>query len=129
MSGSGSDLVRSVESLFGVSLSSSMSDTMMLIATTALALVVGLMVFLWRKTSSDRGREVKPMVPPKSLMAKDEDDEVDIGPGKTKVTIFFGTQTGTAEGFAKVTNKSHCRSPFLCCAGCSVLFGVCRGIP
>ncbi|PPD82708.1 hypothetical protein GOBAR_DD20357 [Gossypium barbadense] len=42
----------------------------------------------------------KQITPPKPLIVKDREDEVD--DGKKKVTIFFGTQTDTAEGFAKV---------------------------
>lgn len=97
---SNSDLVRTIESVLGVSLGDSVSDSLVLIATTSVAVIIGLLVFLWKK-SSDRSREVRPVVVPKSLV-KDEDDDVDVASGKTKVTVFFGTQTGTAEGFAKV---------------------------
>lgn len=97
---SNSDLVRAVESFLGVSLGDSVSDSLLLIATTSAAVVIGLLVFLWKK-SSDRSKEVKPVVVPRDLMMEEE-EEVDVAAGKTKVTIFFGTQTGTAEGFAKV---------------------------
>lgn len=97
---SNSDLVRTIESVLGVSLGDSVSDSLVLIATTSVAVIIGLLVFLWKK-SSDRSREVRPVIVPKSLV-KDEDDDVDVASGKTKVTVFFGTQTGTAEGFAKV---------------------------
>ncbi|KAK7311678.1 hypothetical protein RJT34_09967 [Clitoria ternatea] len=96
---SNSDLVRTVESLLGVSLGDSVSDSLLLIATTSVAVLIGLLVVLWKK-SSDRSKEVKPVIVPRGLL-KDEDDDVDLPSGKTKVTIFFGTQTGTAEGFAK----------------------------
>ncbi|KAL9450095.1 hypothetical protein AB3S75_011929 [Citrus x aurantiifolia] len=99
--GSGSDLVKFVESALGVSLGDSVTDTVILIATTSFAVVIGLLVLVWKKSSSDRSKEVKPVVPLKPLSAKDEDDEADIAAGKTKVTVFYGTQTGTAEGFAK----------------------------
>jgi len=58
-------------------------------------------VFFWKK-SSDRSREVRPVFVPKGLPMEEEEEEVDVTAGKTKVSIFFGTQTGTAEGFAKV---------------------------
>ncbi|KAL3577117.1 hypothetical protein D5086_022400 [Populus alba] len=53
------------------------------------------------RDSSDRSKVVKPLVVHKSLSVKDEEEESEALAGKTKVTIFYGTQTGTAEGFAK----------------------------
>lgn len=94
---SNSELVRTLESLLGVPV----TDSVIVIATTAVALILGLLVLVWRR-SSDRSREVKPVVVPKPLLVKDEDNEVELASGKTKVTVFYGTQTGTAEGFAKV---------------------------
>ncbi|CAI8599138.1 unnamed protein product [Vicia faba] len=99
MTSSNSDLVRTIESVLGISLGDSVSDSVVIIATTSAAVIIGLLVFLWRK-SSDRSRELRPVIVPKFSM-KEVDDEVDVGPGKTKVTVFYGTQTGTAEGFAK----------------------------
>uniref|UniRef100_A0A2P2MDR5 Uncharacterized protein MANES_18G058200 n=1 Tax=Rhizophora mucronata TaxID=61149 RepID=A0A2P2MDR5_RHIMU len=102
---SGSDLVRFVESVLGVSLTGYLSDSVVVIITTSFALVVGLVVF-FLKRSSDRSRELKPVVVPKLLVAKGDEDEVEaLSSGKTKVTIFYGTQTGTAEGFAKALGE------------------------
>lgn len=99
---SSSDLVRFVESVLGVSLGASISDTVVVIATTSLAVIVGLLVFLWRKSAADRSRDAKPLAVPKPLNLKDDESDEDIAAsGKKKVTVFFGTQTGTAEGFAK----------------------------
>ncbi|KAK7282898.1 hypothetical protein RIF29_12009 [Crotalaria pallida] len=96
---SNSDLVRAIESALGVSLGDSVTDSLVLIATTSVAVVIGLLVLLWKK-SSDRSKELKPVIVPKSVV-KDEEDDFEVSDGKTRVTVFFGTQTGTAEGFAK----------------------------
>ncbi|XP_031248576.1 NADPH--cytochrome P450 reductase [Pistacia vera] len=99
-SDSDSGLVKFVESFLGVSLGGSVSDTMIVAVTTAFAVLIGMLVLVWRK-SADRNEEVRLNVPPKPVGLPDEEEEVDIASGKTKVTIFYGTQTGTAEGFAK----------------------------
>lgn len=89
------ELVRSIESVLGVSIG---GETAVVLLTTSLAVVIGLLVFVLRR-SGDRSKEVKPAVVPKAVEVEDEEEAVD--PGKVKVTVFFGTQTGTAEGFAK----------------------------
>ncbi|KAK0577671.1 hypothetical protein LWI29_036865 [Acer saccharum] len=103
--GSGMDLVKLVESVLGISLGDSVTDTVIVIATTSFAVLIGLVFVLWRK-SSDRSKESKPVVPLKPLSLQDEDDdEADVSSDKKKVTIFYGTQTGTAEGFAKALSE------------------------
>lgn len=68
------------------------------ILTTSVALLIGcVVVLLWRRSS---GQKPKSIEPPKPLIV--DEPEVEVDDGKKKVTIFFGTQTGTAEGFAKV---------------------------
>lgn len=70
-----------------------------MIITISIAVLIGCIVLLvWRRSSA---RNSKPAEPLKPLVIKPpREDEVD--DGRKKVTIFFGTQTGTAEGFAKV---------------------------
>ncbi|KAH9297410.1 hypothetical protein KI387_029092, partial [Taxus chinensis] len=70
----------------------------LMILTTALAVLVAcVFFFVWRRGGSDTQ---KPAVKPTPLV-KEEDEEEEDDSAKKKVTIFFGTQTGTAEGFAK----------------------------
>jgi len=88
------ELVRTV---LGVSV----SDSLLLVFTTSAALLIGLLVFVWKK-SSDRSKEQKSLAVPRLPLREEEEDEVDVALGKTRVVVFFGTQTGTAEGFAKV---------------------------
>ncbi|MGV7343396.1 hypothetical protein PJI17_32375, partial [Mycobacterium kansasii] len=79
--------------------SASVSDPILVAFTTAMSF--GLAFFVYRRFSSDRGKlHLKIVEAPHKISAGKEEAVVD--PGKTKVTIFFGAQTGTAEGFAKV---------------------------
>ncbi|XP_022153316.1 NADPH--cytochrome P450 reductase-like [Momordica charantia] len=72
-----------------------------MILTTSLAVLIGCVVVLvWKRSS---GQKTKPFEPPKQLIVKELEPEVD--DGKKKVTVFFGTQTGTAEGFAKALSE------------------------
>ncbi|KAE8798377.1 NADPH-cytochrome P450 reductase [Hordeum vulgare] len=74
-------------------------DPLAALAATAVALVARLLVLaFWLRS----GGSVPPKPPPASFrppqVKVDVDDADD---GRKRVTIFFGTQTGTAEGFAK----------------------------
>ncbi|KAF8377391.1 hypothetical protein HHK36_030768 [Tetracentron sinense] len=89
-----SNMMNSLESALG-----SESKSVLVILTTSIAVLIGLAFFLWRR-SSDWGKSSKPVESLKPVLDSVE-EEVDVDPGKTKVSIFFGTQTGTAEGFAK----------------------------
>ncbi|KAK4274180.1 hypothetical protein QN277_017448 [Acacia crassicarpa] len=93
------DLVRTLESLLGISLGDSVSYSLVGIVATSVALIIGL-AFFWIK-SSDRSKEAKPVPVPSLSSVKEEEEDIDVSSAKTKVTVFFGTQTGTAEGFAK----------------------------
>lgn len=74
---------------------------LLLIVTTSIAVLVGCyVVLMWKRSSGEKKSGGKDIQPPMIAVPKRE-MEVDVDDGKKKVTIFFGTQTGTAEGFAK----------------------------
>lgn len=85
----------------GVSLEAAGAERVLAIIATMGALVVGCLVLVVWRWSAGR-KPSKPLEPPKPLVVRDEPDEIDSDDGKKRVTVFFGTQTGTAEGFAKV---------------------------
>ncbi|CAI9116140.1 OLC1v1017216C1 [Oldenlandia corymbosa var. corymbosa] len=97
------EIVRSIESALGVSLGEN-GNQVLVVVTTSVAVIVGLLVFLWKR-SSDKGPVNKTVVVPKAVPAMMEEEEEELDPTKVKVTVFFGTQTGTAEGFAKALSE------------------------
>lgn len=73
---------------------------LMVMLTTSVAVLIGcVFVLVWRRASSSAKKAVEQpiLAVPKAVEEPEETDD-----GKKKVTIFFGTQTGTAESFAKV---------------------------
>ncbi|XP_058081870.1 NADPH--cytochrome P450 reductase-like isoform X5 [Magnolia sinica] len=67
----------------------------------------GLAFFVYRRFSSDRGKlHLKIVEAPHKISAGKEDPEAVADPGKTKVTVFFGTRPREAEGFAKGNERS-----------------------
>ncbi|KAL8096149.1 NADPH--cytochrome P450 reductase 2-like [Apium graveolens] len=84
-------------------------DVIMLL-TTSFAVLIGLgLVMMWRRSTTTKSvKKLEPakIVIPKFEMAEEVDD------GKKRVTIFYGTQTGTAEGFAKaLAEEAKARYP------------------
>ncbi|KAJ9141396.1 hypothetical protein P3X46_031935 [Hevea brasiliensis] len=70
-----------------------------MILTTSIAVLIGCVVVLvWRRSCGQKSKS-SAFEPPKPLIVKELEPEPD--DGHKKVTILFGTQTGTAEGFAK----------------------------
>ncbi|KAK6127069.1 hypothetical protein DH2020_039193 [Rehmannia glutinosa] len=68
--------------------------------TTSVAVLIGCaVVLMWRRAAGSAKK--KEMEPPKPLVTKAAAEPEEVDDGKQKVAIFFGTQTGTAEGFAK----------------------------
>lgn len=71
----------------------------LMVVTTSIALLIGCaFLLIWRKSNGGKSSRAVAEVPKPLIVKKEEAEEDD---GKKKVTIFFGTQTGTAEGFAK----------------------------
>lgn len=71
---------------------------LLMVLTTAIAVFIGCgFLYVWRRSLKKSSKIIEA---PKSLIVKQE-PESEIDDGKKKVTVFFGTQTGTAEGFAK----------------------------
>ncbi|KAK1291254.1 NADPH--cytochrome P450 reductase [Acorus calamus] len=74
-------------------------ELVMVALTTSIAVFFGcVFLFVWWRSSGQRQSKV--VEAPRPLVVK-EPEEAEVEDGKKKVTIFFGTQTGTAEGFAK----------------------------
>nr|ACL53735.1 unknown [Zea mays] len=75
-------------------------DPLAALAATAAALVAGLLIIaVWFRSGG--GTPSKPVATPVRPPPVKVDADADVDDGRKRVTIFFGTQTGTAEGFAK----------------------------
>ncbi|XP_073277986.1 NADPH--cytochrome P450 reductase-like [Primulina huaijiensis] len=72
-------------------------DVMMLLTTSFAVLIGCVVVLVWRRAAGS----AKKVEPPRLVIPKAAGEPEEVDDGKKKVTIFFGTQTGTAEGFAK----------------------------
>ena len=97
-------------------------DPLAALAATAAALVAGLLILaVWFRSGG--GAPSKPVATPVRPPPVKVDADADVDDGRKRVTIFFGTQTGTAEGFAKVAARSDppgCSPAFslVCSAAC-----------
>ncbi|XP_044984479.1 NADPH--cytochrome P450 reductase 3-like [Hordeum vulgare subsp. vulgare] len=77
------------------------SRRLLALLATSLAVLVGCGVaLLFRRSSSGAAPLARQAAAAKPLAAK-KDQEPDPDDGRQRVALFFGTQTGTAEGFAK----------------------------
>lgn len=72
-----------------------------MVLTTSVAVLIGCVVALAYRRASGSAKK-KQLELPKLQVEKAVVETEDLDEGKKKVSIFFGTQTGTAEGFAKV---------------------------
>ncbi|KAL8460185.1 hypothetical protein ACS0TY_031913 [Phlomoides rotata] len=71
-----------------------------LLLTASVAVLIGCVgVLVWRRFGGSAKK--KPVELPKLVVPKANFEPEEMEDGSTKVSIFFGTQTGTAEGFAK----------------------------
>nr|AIO11759.1 cytochrome p450 reductase [Croton stellatopilosus]CDM63949.1 cytochrom p450 reductase [Croton stellatopilosus] len=70
-----------------------------MILTTSIAVLIGCAVVYVLRRSNVQKSKPPPIVPTKPLIVKELEPEPD--DGQKTVTILYGTQTGTAEGFAK----------------------------
>jgi hypothetical protein len=93
------DLLLSLFDLNGSTAHASGHHLLTLFGTSAALLAGCFLLILWRRSAQTT---TKPTQPPRPPPLKLDLKEEDLDDGKKRVTLFFGTQTGTAEGFAKV---------------------------
>ncbi|KAJ3676895.1 hypothetical protein LUZ60_002619 [Juncus effusus] len=96
----GSSLLDLILSLFDLNNGSeeSRQQVLALLATSAAVVVGCVLLVIWRRSGKGSATLAEPPRPP-PIKVDAKEEEVD--DGRQRVTIFFGTQTGTAEGFAK----------------------------
>jgi NADPH-ferrihemoprotein reductase len=77
-----------------------------LLATLAAAVLGCALLVLWRRTAAGKKRKdadkASAALATQGKKARQGTDDQPADDGRKRVAVFFGTQTGTAEGFAKV---------------------------